>query len=174
MDKVISHNGKKFRWDRPPANTGAPGQDFQCFPGDSIVTSLKGAKKLFRRLYRGKLTELVTTDGVLSATPNHPILTDRGWIPVNEINVGDYLIHITDKRQSFANLNENKSSITFEQIFDLISLAFPFSKIPGSSSQFHVLTSVAIPIATDFFTIRFGAFPTFSFNDSASLWASSE
>lgn len=25
-----SHNGKKFRWDRPPSNTGAPGQDFQC------------------------------------------------------------------------------------------------------------------------------------------------
>jgi len=25
-----AHNGKKFRWDRPPSNTGAPGQDYQC------------------------------------------------------------------------------------------------------------------------------------------------
>jgi len=25
-----AHNGRKYKWDSPPSNTGAPGQDYQC------------------------------------------------------------------------------------------------------------------------------------------------
>jgi SPP1 gp7 family putative phage head morphogenesis protein len=90
-------DGKMFYWAKPPAE-GHPGQAIRCFPGDMKVSPSALIRKLYRRRYRGHLTTLITDQGKpLRATPNHPILTTRGWVPAQFVDVGDYLIEACDE-----------------------------------------------------------------------------
>jgi len=123
-------------WDDPPS-IGNPGQPIQCFPGYNTVSSLQGAIKLFRRSYTGKLAFIRTRTSNFNCTPNHPILTSRGWVPANEIKVGDDLIHVFKQAFDFCDRDIHKLNPHFEKIFDFLSLAFDVENVPGLGSQFH-------------------------------------
>jgi hypothetical protein len=63
-----------------------------CLTGDALV-SADGITGGFERLYEGMLVVLETSAGnKLSATPNHPVLTPRGWIGAGSLHVGDHVI----------------------------------------------------------------------------------
>ena len=65
----------------------------ECLPGDTLVVGAKTAVRAMRRFYDGPLIEIATaSDYHLSTTPNHPILTGRGWVPAGELNKSDHLI----------------------------------------------------------------------------------
>ena len=65
----------------------------QCLPGDCLVTSRSGIAAVSKRLYNGDLIVFRTAAGrELSCTPNHPILTDRGWIAAQSLDLGSYVI----------------------------------------------------------------------------------
>ena len=59
-----------------------------CFPGGTAVEgSIVGGLKAF---YSGPMIELITKMGHrLSITPNHPVLTLRGWVASNGLHKGD-------------------------------------------------------------------------------------
>lgn len=77
---------------------GHPGTDFQCIPEDELVRLPLGASKCFRRWYTGELASLVSATGeTFRSTPNHPILTNRGWVRAKDIEVGDYLVKATNE-----------------------------------------------------------------------------
>jgi len=89
----LQKEGRKFRWDRPPADTGHPGQDFQCVQGSTPLASEAHVVKGFRRLYAGPLSWLATDTGrMLTTTPNHPILTTRGLVSMADIEAGDFVL----------------------------------------------------------------------------------
>jgi len=69
---------------------GARGEDvIQCFPPGAMISRV-GITHAMRRYYSGDLVELrATGDIVMSVTPNHPILTGRGWVSAGEVNEGD-------------------------------------------------------------------------------------
>jgi hypothetical protein len=47
----------------------------------------------FRRSYDGPVIELVTASGrCLTVTPNHPVLTSRGWIAARLLEKGDHVV----------------------------------------------------------------------------------
>lgn len=47
----------------------------------------------FRRRYDGPVVDLVTAGGkTLSVTPNHPVLTARGWVAAGLLEVGDHVV----------------------------------------------------------------------------------
>lgn len=93
--------GVEYEWDDPPLVDGEPllpGEDFNCLPGDSEIPFAYGVEKAYRRWYSGELTTLVTDSGkTLRATPNHPVLTLRGWQPIGSIHEGDYVIEVAEK-----------------------------------------------------------------------------
>lgn len=63
-----------------------------CFPADTLVEagSVVGG---YRRFYRGPLVSIETAGGAqLSATPNHPILTGRGWVAIGAVQPGDEVV----------------------------------------------------------------------------------
>jgi len=70
-----------------------PGQTINCFaPWTPIARA--GLLTAIRRDYRGDMVELSTgLDVNLTVTPNHPILTGRGWVAAGEIKKGDKLFH---------------------------------------------------------------------------------
>lgn len=130
-------DGKKFKWSKPPSDTGHPGQDYQCLLGTSVLNGFQFIKKLYRRIYTGKLSYFVTDDGLLfGATPNHPILTIDGVKPINSINSGDYIIERFNNTIAAVNSNSNRFKINFCQIFNSFNKSF-FDKSASKCSDFH-------------------------------------
>jgi hypothetical protein len=74
----------------------SPGAEINCFPADTRVRAV-GVVGSFRAPYCGPMVTVRTASGHgLTATPNHPVLTDRGWIGLGELNIGDHLIRHLD------------------------------------------------------------------------------
>lgn len=63
---------------------------FNCVPGDTLVSGMVQAASKAR--YAGPLCAIETASGNrLRITPNHPVLTGRGWIPANAVREGETL-----------------------------------------------------------------------------------
>lgn len=81
--------GKWFRYN----------QGFQrhprCFPA-GVTVSGPATQAATRRWYKGELVIIRTATGEeLPVTGNHPVLTDRGWVPANLLNEGDHVVRST-------------------------------------------------------------------------------
>lgn len=103
-----------------------PGQLINCFPGDVLLQFAKNTVKSFRHWYCGELAEIVTATGVtLRATPNHPVLTVNGWLPIGLLKKGDDLIQIADEGifSVPCELDEDNTITSFSQAFDAMVVA---------------------------------------------------
>lgn len=78
---------------RPSEAKGLFPRHPRCLPGDSLVSSVSRIAAVSKRWYDGDLVVIETASGrKLSCTPNHPILTDRGWIAAGLLDVGSYVV----------------------------------------------------------------------------------
>lgn len=69
---------------------------FQCFPAGTVVAAPKVVGST-TRWYTGEVIEIETLFGhKLTVTPNHPILTSKGWIAAGLIDEGDYVVSSRD------------------------------------------------------------------------------
>ena len=81
--------GKWFQW-----NTGFARHP-SCFPA-GVTVSGPAAEAATRRWYEGELVIIRTANGKeLPATANHPVLTDRGWLPAHFLQEGDNVVGST-------------------------------------------------------------------------------
>ena len=88
----VRNSGQIFEWGKPPSETGAPGDDILCFPGDVEILPA-GLKGSVTYRYIGQLIKVILADGVnVSLTPNHPVLTEAGWKRAGDIQEGDKLL----------------------------------------------------------------------------------
>jgi len=110
----------------------------ECLQGD---TSVSGAvvSAIYRRWYQGDIVEITTYHGrKFSASPNHPMLTSRGWMSAGVISKGDYLI-CDDWEQNPSSPRDKDIADpppTIRQIFDSI----PLSRVEqgrGYQQDFH-------------------------------------
>lgn len=95
-DICIARSGKT--WSFPsmepighsiPWNGGPPAH-WSCFPADTLISSGGAISNASKRWFDGDLIVIRTAAGnEVSCTPNHPILTNRGWLAAHLINEGD-------------------------------------------------------------------------------------
>ena len=107
-------NGKVFHADNPFWDTFYPPNGFSCFPaGTKVLTGCgwrrietigihdrviggsgeeKRVTAVHKNPFDGHLRRLVFENGRIDATPNHRILTMRGWIRAENIRKGDILV----------------------------------------------------------------------------------
>jgi len=77
----------------PGDPSGSPANVINCF-APWQETSHAGLKAAMKREYVGNLIELSVAGVVnLTVTPNHPVLTDRGWMPASGIMKGDKIVY---------------------------------------------------------------------------------
>lgn len=140
----VKMDGKEFDlskglYDSAVGREVFPGELVNCFPGDSKLYGLPFVEKLYRRFYRGELTELVTVNGaVLRVTPNHPVLTFEGWKAAGLVNCGDYIFQIGCKDRYARELNRYGAIPTFENFFEAFINGGASASISGScTSDFH-------------------------------------
>lgn len=115
-----------YRWDDLPVVDGekvAPGMPIRCFPGSVKVNFFYGARKAWRYWYTGETTELVTDSGeTLLCTPNHPVLTDRGFVPAYLLKEGDYLVNVPQQSVNGLKADGKCFDLQFSKLFDSLQL----------------------------------------------------
>lgn len=137
----VRANGKLFDPEKGMYIDGKwilPGEEINCFPGNSVVKSPSLCKKLWRRRYTGELTEIITNSGeVINATRNHPILTNRGWVAIKDIRPGDNVVKDFNQSVNLGEANVKSSVATFSQVFDATSFLIGATTLRSPGFKFH-------------------------------------
>ena len=122
-DGLFTLGGVDVPW---PAHVALPPEErINCFPGDTIVEgSFQSAQ---RALYTGIVTKIVTRSGRrLTLTPNHPVLTEDGFVAAGKLNRGDQVVAYNSEID-FPPLSSTSSNqvddkpVSIEQIFEAFS-----------------------------------------------------
>jgi hypothetical protein len=81
-------NGLRY----PNDPNGSASETVNCFTGDMEIEA-SGLEAVFRAPYSGPLVSIKTASGFdLTGTPNHPILTDKGWVALGLLHEGDKVL----------------------------------------------------------------------------------
>lgn len=132
-------------WDINDPNKPRPPMHPNCFPGFTKVRPLGKLEATFKRPYDGPIVEL-WVDGVedtfLTVTPNHPVLTARGWVAAGEVDEGDDLIYCSlagDKHvmPSLVKADMDDPEASFEQIHLALSARGFVEGVVDRPCHFH-------------------------------------
>lgn len=111
-----------------------------CVVGDTKVSG-PDVQVGYRRYYEGEIVTLVTARGHnLTITPNHPVLTDRGWVNAGDLQEGDNLVSGTFGNGYLAlRPNEDDVPPRIEDVVSALSMvgATRVSGVPTSPEEFH-------------------------------------
>jgi SPP1 gp7 family putative phage head morphogenesis protein len=81
-----SLDGQQFEFGKGPIPPIHP----NCLLPGSLITASCGISSVFKRAYEGQAFRVKTRSGnEITITPNHPVLTQRGWVGAQFLNVGD-------------------------------------------------------------------------------------
>jgi hypothetical protein len=109
-----------------------------CLPGDAVVdTTLP--RNAYRRWYDGQVVRIQTASGhELTITPNHPVLTDRGWVAAGALTVGSRLMRsaLRDGLAFRAPDIEDRPS-TISEVYGAIEQLRHPHRVVGISPDFH-------------------------------------
>ena len=119
--------GEKYRVRFPADPHGLPEMVWNCFVGDTLVTTDSGIEASYMHKYVGDLVTIDTSAGVhFTCTPNHPILTTRGWIAAAELNKGDDLL-VTGRKngeRAFGKPDINHAFASIETVHEFAKVFF--------------------------------------------------
>ena len=114
--------------------------DDGCFPADTTISLETLPVSVTKRWYTGELTEITTSLGhKLTGTPNHPILTDRGWVRLSHLTKGDHVAHdgLPVGREPLSDPDVKNPRPTIGQIFDLAAIGAPGHRRRFVRENFH-------------------------------------
>lgn len=112
----------------------------ECLPGDAVVDSAR-ITAVYRRRYEGQWVKVQTEAGSkLSGTPNHPVLTNRGWVNFGQLDEGDYLICDRGKVQDGivpGDPDVQAAPSTIAQVFDALAAVILPARVRTGQPDFH-------------------------------------
>lgn len=112
----------------------------RCVPGDTHVLA-EGVSAASKRWYDGDLLVISTASGKrLACTPNHPILTPRGWVPASLLHVGGYVISGgVAERVGLGEDNHEDVPPTIHEVADALagSSEVASAEVPVAAEDFH-------------------------------------
>jgi hypothetical protein len=94
----------------------------ECLVGPTLVDGAV-VRAAYRRWYEGDVFEIVTETGrSFTTTPNHPMLTQRGWVASSLLCNSDYLVCDSGQKKFGASVNEdiNYHPTSIAQIFEAL------------------------------------------------------
>lgn len=110
-----------------------------CHPKGAVLDRPADLRATTARFYEGDLVTIRTAGGRhLTVTPNHPVLTERGWVPASEVHqVGHVVTGSHRERMALCDADEEHVPTLVEDLRDTLgpqALMFRFS---GSPNDFH-------------------------------------
>lgn len=119
--------------DMEPAHPG-------CLTGDSRVLAI-GVSAASQRWYDGDVIVIRTASGEnLTCTPNHPILTQAGWVAAGELNEGDHVVSCRlGDRDSLGRLDNQDVPARIEDVAKALrrSEQVTATPVPVTAEDFH-------------------------------------
>lgn len=111
-----------------------------CLLGDTVVSTGSPVSNIFKRTYKGTIVYVSTKSGrTLSITPNHQVLTTRGWVASSLLDVGDKLVCAKDSTLSLKHKEHNVVA-KFSDLFSAANVAVnpaAVSTSPTTPEDFH-------------------------------------
>jgi hypothetical protein len=110
----------------------------RCLPAGVAVSGPR-VDAATRRWYQGELVVVSTASGQeLPITGNHPVLTDRGWIPAHLLQEGDHVVRSTRSQgaTSLAVPGEDQMPALIEDLWRPNGV-MPFLHVPTTTEDFH-------------------------------------
>lgn len=106
---------------------------------EGTLVSGPAERAVYRRKYSGEIITIRTSTGhELSVTPNHPILTNKGWVNAYLLAVGDNVISRAGlDRVGLCCPDPNNGIATVEQKFNTLINSGDVFRLPVSSCNFH-------------------------------------
>jgi len=102
--------------------------------GDLVVTHanrLRAVQRLSQRAFRGNLIVLSTGSESLKLTPEHPLLTAKGWLRADEIQLGDNLLQIHEAILPDKQSNDVPAQDLEESFLSRILCSLPVAVMPA-------------------------------------------
>jgi hypothetical protein len=116
LNESFSVGGVELAYPGDPS--GPPEEVINCFTGDTLV-SFKSCKKAIRSNYTGEIITIKTSAGYeVSGTPNHPVLTDNGFIRLDQVNHLTNLVCCPINKNFSGAFNVNYIPSKFKEVFD--------------------------------------------------------
>lgn len=108
-----------------------------CVPAGTLVNG-PSTEYGFRRWYEGKVVVIGMADGhELTITPNHPVLTQRGWVAAGLIEVGDQVAQRSrSQRDTLLVPNEQHVPSPIEDVWGALRVDGLVS-VPVATEDFH-------------------------------------
>jgi hypothetical protein len=124
------------------ASVGLSGE-VGLFPAATMTKSVRdfgraNVRAASERYYVGDVITIHTALGhELTATPNHPIATPRGWVPIAELAEGDYVLSSTAPEWMTDGVDPDVDNVPpmIQEIAQ--SFAVAFTPMPTSAEDFH-------------------------------------
>jgi Phage Mu protein F like protein len=137
----VKMDGKRYSlakgmWDSHEKKWIQVGQLINCFPGNTIVRS-NCMTALWRTAFHGPMVHVDIGTDLLQCTPNHPILTNRGWIAAQVIQRGDYVVCMCPQGFDVIDNNKNCGVSTFTDVFEAASIVFGNVRRQRTGFDFH-------------------------------------
>ena len=109
-----------------------------CFPAGVIVSGPQNLAAT-RRWYEGELVVIRTAAGEeLPATANHPVLTNKGWVPANLLKVGDRVVRSTRSEGALPLVvPDEQQAPSLVQDVGRADDMVPLGVMPTSAEDFH-------------------------------------
>lgn len=112
-----------------------------CVVEGTEVQAVGGIQRGYKFLKSGRLVRVSTAGGKqLTITPNHPILTGRGWVPAGQIQEGDDLFvrsEETGKAGTSCLADFDQMPAPVEQVFAALGQASASASTVAASEDFH-------------------------------------
>lgn len=114
-----------------------PGQLINCFPSDTPVSLKTPPIALWRAPFKGPMVHLQIGTDLLKGTPNHPILTARGWVPMGEVHCGDHVVCVAPQCFGVVDDHEDNRKTTIGELFESCARAFGYVSRNGAGFNFY-------------------------------------
>lgn len=121
----LANSGKRYDpakgWFDPDPKVNRyifPGELINCFPGDMKVGLETHPIRLWRAPFDGPMVHISVGPDLLKGTPNHPILTARGWIGLGELDGGDYVVCMRRDNRKMVDNDKHHAESTFKELFE--------------------------------------------------------
>lgn len=112
----------------------------RCFLPDTLVAAA-GITAHYRHWFAGEVVSVRTERQDFTATPNHPVLTARGWVAAQALQVGDLLFECADPATAVRLMDpdDHQVPIRIEEVARALLVAggMTTAGVPSAAEDFH-------------------------------------